>query len=149
MASAILSVFSSPVASLSCPVRPRTSVNQLRSACAMGNGLRLAKVQGAKLAKGVSPAAPRYRKTVISCSLAGPETLKDVQRIIAKQLSIDESTVTPDTKFADLGADSLDIVEIMMALEEKFSVSIGEGGAENISTVQEAADLIEKVKAST
>ncbi|KAG6669026.1 hypothetical protein CIPAW_01G214600 [Carya illinoinensis] len=68
-----------------------------------------------------------------------------VQGIIAKQLSIDESTVTPHTKFADLGADSLDTVEIMMALEEKFEVSIG-GGAENISTVQDAADLIEKVK---
>ena len=39
-------------------------------------------------------------------------------------------------------------VEIMMALEEKFGVSIGEGGAENISTVQDAADLIEKVKAA-
>lgn len=39
-------------------------------------------------------------------------------------------------------------VEIMMALEEKFEVSIGEGGAENISTVQDAADLIEKVKAA-
>lgn len=54
----------------------------------------------------------------------------------------------PQTKFADLGADSLDTVEIMMALEEKFEVSIGEGGAENIATVQDAADLIEKVKAA-
>ncbi|KAI4330466.1 hypothetical protein MLD38_028755 [Melastoma candidum] len=148
MASAILSASSNPIASLSCAVRPMTSVNRLRSACAMGNGLSLGKFQITKLAKGVSPVAPRYSKTVISCSSAGPETVKDVQGIIAKQLSIDESTVTPDTKFADLGADSLDIVEIMMALEEKFSVSIGEGGAENISTVQEAADLIEKVKAS-
>ncbi|KAG6593569.1 Acyl carrier protein 2, chloroplastic, partial [Cucurbita argyrosperma subsp. sororia] len=40
-------------------------------------------------------------------------------------------------------------VEIMMALEEKFGVSIGEGGAEGISTVQDAADLIEKVKTSS
>lgn len=39
-------------------------------------------------------------------------------------------------------------VEIMMALEEKFGVSIGEGGAENIATVQDAADLIEKVKSA-
>lgn len=39
-------------------------------------------------------------------------------------------------------------VEIMIALEEKFEVSIGEGGAENISTVQDAADLIEKMKAA-
>lgn len=41
---------------------------------------------------------------------AQPETLKTVQSTIAKQLSIDESTVTPSTKFADLGADSLDTV---------------------------------------
>ena len=40
-------------------------------------------------------------------------------------------------------------VEIMMALEEKFDISIGEGGAENISTVQDAADLIEKVKTAS
>lgn len=40
-------------------------------------------------------------------------------------------------------------VEIMMALEEKFGVSIGEGGAENIATVQDAADLIEKVKTAS
>nr|XP_019067562.1 uncharacterized protein LOC101259690 [Solanum lycopersicum] len=77
---------------------------------------------------------------------AQPETLEVVQSTIAKQLSIDESTVTPQTKFADLGADSLDTVEIMMALEEKFGVSIGEEGAQNIATVQDAADLIQKVK---
>ncbi|XP_026662518.2 acyl carrier protein-like [Phoenix dactylifera] len=83
----------------------------------------------------------------ISCSMAKSEVLRIVQSTIAKQLSIDESTVTPQTKFADLGADSLDTVEIMMALEERFQVSIGEGGAENIATVQDAADLIGKVKA--
>ncbi|KAH6768062.1 acyl carrier protein 4 [Perilla frutescens var. hirtella] len=82
----------------------------------------------------------------VSCAVAQPETLQVVQSTIAKQLSIDEVTVTPQTKFADLGADSLDTVEIMMALEEKFGVSVGEGGAENIATVQDAADLIEKVK---
>ncbi|XP_039159261.1 acyl carrier protein 1, chloroplastic-like [Eucalyptus grandis] len=87
---------------------------------------------------------------MIQCYVqAQPETLKTVQSIIAKQLSIDESTVAPETKFIDLGADSLDTVEIMMALEEKFGVSIGEGGAENIATVQDAADLIEKVKTAS
>ncbi|KAK9054768.1 hypothetical protein SSX86_025847 [Deinandra increscens subsp. villosa] len=93
--------------------------------------------------------SPNYCRS-ISCSLqAQPATLKIVQATIANQLSIDESTVAPATKFVDLGADSLDTVEIMMALEEKFGVSIGESGAENISTVQDAADLIEKVKAET
>ncbi|XP_027337340.1 uncharacterized protein LOC113851051 [Abrus precatorius] len=80
---------------------------------------------------------------------AKPETLQIVQNTIAKQLSIDETTVTPQTKFSDLGADSLDIVEIMMALEEKFGISIGDGGAENISTVKDAANLIEKVKTAS
>ncbi|KAL9304250.1 hypothetical protein ACSQ67_021513 [Phaseolus vulgaris] len=82
-------------------------------------------------------------------TMAQQETLQIVQCTIAKQLSIDETTVTPQTKFSELGADSLDTVEIMMALEEKFDISIGEGGAENISTVQDAADLIEKVKTAS
>ncbi|KAK9066143.1 hypothetical protein SSX86_013464 [Deinandra increscens subsp. villosa] len=77
---------------------------------------------------------------------AQPETLNIVQATIANQLSIDESTVAPATKFVDLGDNSLDTVEIMMALEEEFGVSIGESEAYNISTVQDAADLIEKVK---
>ncbi|KAI3414551.1 uncharacterized protein J3R85_016189 [Psidium guajava] len=80
---------------------------------------------------------------------AKPDTLKTVQAIIAKQLSVDESIVAPGTKFADLGTDSLNTVEIMMALEETFGVSIGEGGAANIATVQDAAELMEKVKAGS
>lgn len=50
--------------------------------------------------------------------------------------------VTPDAKFADLGADSLDTVEILMALEEKFDTQIDEEEAQKIATVQEAADVI-------
>ncbi|KAK2645161.1 hypothetical protein Ddye_020356 [Dipteronia dyeriana] len=88
-------------------------------------------------------------KTAISCSTAQPETLKTVQSTVATKLSIELNSVTPGTKFADLGADSLDTVEIMMALEEQFGVSIGEDVAQNIATVQDAADLIEKVKVAT
>ncbi|KAL5579625.1 hypothetical protein UlMin_012067 [Ulmus minor] len=105
------------------------------------------------------PQVPGRSKTTISCSIisfwdffflqAQPETLQNVQNTIANQLSIEESAVTPSTKFVDLEADSRDTFEIMMTLEEKFGVSIGEGGAENISTVQDAADLIEKVKAAS
>ncbi|KAA0059374.1 acyl carrier protein 1 [Cucumis melo var. makuwa] len=102
----------------------------------------------AKAAKGASLLSKSF-KSKICCSVAQPETLEVVQEIIAKQLSLEQSAVIPQTKFSDLGADSLDTVEIMMALEEKFGVSIGEGGAEGISTVQDAADLIEKVKASS
>ncbi|KAH7366387.1 hypothetical protein KP509_18G076100 [Ceratopteris richardii] len=71
-------------------------------------------------------------------------TIQQVQDIIATQLSVDPSTVQPETKFSELGADSLDTVEIVMSLEEKFGVSIGEQDAENISTVKQVADLIEK-----
>ena len=56
--------------------------------------------------------------------------------IIAEQLGTDLAKVTPDSKFVDLGADSLDTVEIMMALEEKFDLQLDEEGAEKISTVQ-------------
>ncbi|KAK7293028.1 hypothetical protein RJT34_15888 [Clitoria ternatea] len=80
---------------------------------------------------------------------AKPETIQIVLSAIAKQLSIDDATLTPETKFTDLGADSLDIVEIMMTLEEKFDISVGEGGVENISTIQDAADLIEKVMSAS
>ena len=56
--------------------------------------------------------------------------------IIAEQLGTDLEKVSPDSKFVDLGADSLDTVEIMMALEEKFDLQLDEEGAEKISTVQ-------------
>ncbi|KAL9442063.1 hypothetical protein AB3S75_020550 [Citrus x aurantiifolia] len=114
------------------------------------SGLKLVpKFQFSKAAARFYKNNSRCFKTAISCSAALPETLQTVQSTIAKQLSIDLSAVTPETKFADLGADSLDTVEIMMALEEQFGVSVGEGGAENIATVQDAADLIEKVKAAS
>ncbi|MBA0597688.1 acyl carrier protein 2, chloroplastic [Gossypium raimondii] len=129
------------------------SISQHKSFTTIGcpvvcNGLKLIpKIQFSKERNKFSTRSSCF-KTSVSCSLAQPETLKTVQNTIAKQLSIDASSVTPDTKFADLGADSLDTVEIMMALEEQFGVSVGEGGAENITTVQDAADLIEKVKAA-
>ncbi|QCD84973.1 acyl carrier protein 1, chloroplastic-like [Vigna unguiculata] len=77
---------------------------------------------------------------------AQPETLQKVCDIVRKQLALPkESELTPDTKFSDLGADSLDTVEIVMTLEEEFNINVEEDGSQNISTVQEAADLIEKL----
>ncbi len=70
------------------------------------------------------------------------QVLADVRGIIAEQLGKELDAVTAEAKFVDLGADSLDTVEIMMALEEKFDIQLDEEGAEKISTVQEAADLI-------
>ena len=77
-------------------------------------------------------------------SAASTETLGKVQGIIAEQLGTDVDKVGSDVKFVDLGADSLDTVEIMMALEEQFEITLDEEGAEKIATVQEAADMIQE-----
>ena len=66
-----------------------------------------------------------------------------VKHIIAKQLNVDEAKVTPNARFVeDLGADSLDVVELMMAFEEAFGIEIPDKDAEGIKTVQEAVDYI-------
>lgn len=68
------------------------------------------------------------------------EKIKD---ILAEQLNIDENDVTMDSSFIDdLGADSLDIVELIMAMEEEFGVEIPEEDAESISTVGAAVEYI-------
>eukprot|EP00239_Pterosperma_sp_CCMP1384_P004190 CAMPEP_0197859356 /NCGR_PEP_ID=MMETSP1438-20131217/33835_1 /TAXON_ID=1461541 /ORGANISM="Pterosperma sp., Strain CCMP1384" /LENGTH=140 /DNA_ID=CAMNT_0043475801 /DNA_START=76 /DNA_END=498 /DNA_ORIENTATION=+ len=76
------------------------------------------------------------------CASADTETVDEVRSIISEQLGTDLDKVAADAKFVDLGADSLDTVEIMMALEEKFDITLDEEGAEKIATVQEAADMI-------
>jgi acyl carrier protein len=68
------------------------------------------------------------------------QVLEDVRAIIAEQLGTDLKDVKAESKFVDLGADSLDTVEIMMALEEKFDLQLDEEGAEKISTVQVCCD---------
>lgn len=72
-------------------------------------------------------------------------TVEKVKQIIGEQLGVDESEVTPSASFVDdLGADSLDQVELVMALEEAFSVEIPDEDAEKIRTVQDAIDYVEK-----
>ena len=67
-----------------------------------------------------------------------------VKSIIVEQLGVDEEEVTPDASFVDdLGADSLDTVELVMALEEEFETEIPDEEAEKIDTVQKAIDYIE------
>ncbi|CAN6922232.1 hypothetical protein Bca4012_088037 [Brassica carinata] len=79
----------------------------------------------------------------ISCA-AKPETVQKVSDIVKEQLALSADTaLTSESKFSALGADSLDTVEIVMALEEKFNISVEEADAQNITTIQEAADLIE------
>lgn len=71
------------------------------------------------------------------------DTLLKVQKIVAEQLSVDINEVTPEASFAnDLGADSLDTVELVMALEEEFDIEIPDEAAEAIATVQSAVDYI-------
>jgi acyl carrier protein len=66
-----------------------------------------------------------------------------VKKIVVEHLGIDESKVTPDARFIDdLGADSLDTVELVMAFEEKFSIEIPDDAAETILTVKNAIDFI-------
>jgi acyl carrier protein len=66
-----------------------------------------------------------------------------VKSIIVEQLGVDEEEVTPDASFVDdLGADSLDTVELVMALEEEFETEIPDEEAEKITTVQQAVDYI-------
>ena len=68
-----------------------------------------------------------------------------VKSIIVEQLGVDAEEVTPTASFTDdLGADSLDIVELVMAFEEEFSIEIPDEDAENISTVQDAIKYIEE-----
>ena len=66
-----------------------------------------------------------------------------VKKIIAEQLSVAEDQITPEASFVeDLGADSLDTVELVMALEEEFEIDIPDEEAEKINTVQAAIDYI-------
>ena len=67
-----------------------------------------------------------------------------VKSIIVEQLGVDEEEVTPDASFVDdLGADSLDTVELVMAFEEEFGIEIPDEDAEKITRVKEAIDYIE------
>jgi acyl carrier protein len=68
-----------------------------------------------------------------------------VKKIVVEQLGVKDEEVTPEASFVDdLGADSLDTVELVMALEEEFEIEIPDEAAEKITTVQEAINYITK-----
>ncbi len=70
--------------------------------------------------------------------------LEKISELIADQLGIDASTITPDSKFTDdLNADSLDLFELVMAIEEEYGVEIPSEDLEGISTVQDVIDYVE------
>ena len=69
-----------------------------------------------------------------------------LQDIIADVLKVDKTSITPETTFVDdLGADSLDIFQIIMGIEEEFDIEIDNEDAEKIATVQDAVNQIRKV----
>jgi acyl carrier protein len=72
-----------------------------------------------------------------------------VIEIVASQLGVSKDQITPETSFInDLGADSLDTVELVMELEEEFEINIPDDAAEKIQTVGQAVEFIEKHQAS-
>jgi acyl carrier protein len=76
------------------------------------------------------------------------ETADRVKKIVVEHLGVEAEKVTEEASFIDdLGADSLDIVELVMAFEEEFSVEIPDDAAEKISTVRDAIEFIDSNKA--
>ena len=76
--------------------------------------------------------------------MADAKAVEKVKQIISEQLGVDEGEVTPSASFIDdLGADSLDTVELVMAFEEEFGIEIPDEEAEKITRVKEAVAYIE------
>jgi acyl carrier protein len=73
------------------------------------------------------------------------DVVAKVKEIIVQQLGVDAEKVTPEASFVDdLGADSLDVVELVMAFEEEFEVEIPDEAAEKIATVKDAIEFLKK-----
>ena len=78
-----------------------------------------------------------------------PEIENKVKQIIVDELGVDENEVTPNARFIDdLGADSLDTVELVMRFEEEFGIEIPDDAAESIVTVGDAVKYIDKTQAA-
>lgn len=72
------------------------------------------------------------------------QTQEKLKKIISEQLSVDEEEVVPEASFIeDLNADSLDLVELIMTMEEEFNIKISDEDAEKIQTVQDAIDYLQ------
>lgn len=73
------------------------------------------------------------------------DLIDQIKKIIVEQLGVDESEVTPDAHFIDdLGADSLDTVELILSFEETFNISIPDEEAEKLETVRKALEYLEE-----
>jgi len=77
--------------------------------------------------------------------VSADEIFERIKKIIVEQLGVDESSVTMDASFIDdLGADSLEIVDLIMAMEGEFNLSIPDEDAENLSTVKDAVEYVRR-----
>ncbi|HEV2916276.1 MAG TPA: acyl carrier protein [Candidatus Babeliales bacterium] len=76
------------------------------------------------------------------------ETAQKISAIVAEKLSIDKSTITPESTLQDLGADSLDMVEIIMQIEEEFGIQINDEEAEKLNTMAEVVDYVHERRKS-
>ena len=75
--------------------------------------------------------------------MANEQTISRVRALISESLGVSDEEITPSASFIeDLGADSLDIVELVMAIEKEFDIEISDDDAERIATVQDAIDYI-------
>ncbi|MBQ2448274.1 MAG: acyl carrier protein [Bacteroidales bacterium] len=84
----------------------------------------------------------------VGCNVLEPDSMKAARDIIAEKLGVELSQVTPEASFTnDLGADSLDTVELIMSFESEFGISIPDEDAEKISVVNDAIEYIEKALA--
>jgi len=72
------------------------------------------------------------------------EVYEKVKEMIVEQLGVDEEEVSPSKSFRDLNADSLDVVELVMAIEEEFDLEISDEEVENIRTVEEVVNYIQE-----
>jgi len=80
--------------------------------------------------------------------MASPELETQLKKIVAEQLGVEESKIVPSARFSeDLNADSLDLVEMIMSLEEEFGVEIPDEDAEKILTVGDALKYIDEHQA--
>lgn len=79
--------------------------------------------------------------------MPSPEMVDRLKQIVAEQLGVEQAAIVPSARFSeDLKADSLDLVEMIMSLEEEFGVEIPDEDAEKILTVQDAIDYIDTHK---
>jgi len=91
---------------------------------------------------------PRRMQRPVATAMSQEAILEKVRSIVSEQLSVDAGEVKPESNFQnDLGADSLDTVELVMALEEAFDIEIPDEAAEGITTVGDAVKYIEDKQA--